>query len=188
MNRSTLVFLVTVCLFALQPGCDHGESPKPAPAASSTPGEPTAAAATGPASTATASSAPATLPVAHAKYPEDLDVDATRDPQTRDKAAQLNAIRPENLKTLKPGDDAIVLVRADKGGGALYGSGPYTLDSSLRRAVVHAGVLEHNELGLVRLKVVKFDGDHLSEPRNGVTPAKWGKYHASFAVEKEKGK
>jgi hypothetical protein len=122
--------------------------------------------------------------VTNAKYPEDLDVDAAHDPQTREKATAMNAIRPENLKTLKPGDEAVVLVRADRGGGALYGSGPYTLDSSLRRVVVHAGVLQHDELGLVRIKVIKFDGDHASEPKNGVTPAKWGKYHASFTVEK----
>jgi hypothetical protein len=99
----------------------------------------------------------------------------------------MNAIRPEGLKALKPGDEVVVLVRADRGGGGLYGSGPYTLDSSLRRAVVHAGVMEHNQLGLVRVKVTKNDGDHPSVPKNGVTPTAWGKYHASYAVDKLDG-
>jgi hypothetical protein len=181
MPRSTLVLLSAISLLALPPGCDRGETPKAAPQADSS-----NAASTSP-TPAVATTAPATRPVANAKYPEDLDVDATRDPQTRAKAGELHAVRPEAMKTLKPGDEAVVLVRADRGGGALYGSGPYTLDSSIRRAVVHAGVLQHDELGLVRIKVIKFDGDHASEPRNGVTPAKWGKYHASFTVDKLAG-
>jgi hypothetical protein len=172
---------IAVASCPLLPGCDQGESPKPAPPTAST-----STTASSPAPSV-ASTAPATQPVANGKYPEDLDVDATRDPRTRGQATAMNAIRPEAMKTLKPGDEAVVLVRADRGGGALYGSGPYTLDSSLRRAVIHAGVLQHNELGLVRIKVIKFDGDHTSEPRNGVTPAKWGKYHASFTVEKVDG-
>ena len=177
-----LVLLSAIPVLALPPGCDRGETPMSAPPTGSTTANPT------PPAPAAATTTPATLPVANAKYPEDLDVDATRDPQTRAKADELHAIRPEAMKTLKPGDEAVVLVRADRGGGGLYGSGPYTLDSSVRRAVVHAGILQHNELGLVRVKVIQFDGDHTSEPRNGVTPAKWGKYHASFTLEKVEGR
>lgn len=178
MKLMHVAISIAIASTPLLAGCDRGETPKPAPPASNS------NAATAAPTPSVPTSAPATRPAAAAvKYPEDRDVDAARDPQTREKATAMNAIRPEGMKTLKPGDEVVVLVRADSG-GALYGSGPYTLDSSLRRAVVHAGVLQHDELGLVRIKVIHFDGDHTSEPKNGITPAKWGKYHASFTVEK----
>jgi hypothetical protein len=119
-----------------------------------------------------------------AKYPEDFDIDPDRDPQIRARAKELNAISPQEVRHLKPGDEVIVLVRGDRGGGTIYGSGPYTLDSSLRKAVVHNGALKDRELGLVRMKVLKHPTTHPSVPANGIVPTAWGEYHTSYTIEK----
>lgn len=117
-------------------------------------------------------------------YPEDLDIDAERDPKIRAKAKELNAIAVAEMKNLKAGDEVIVLVRGDRGGGTIYGSGPYTLDSSIRKAVVHNGAAKDRELVLVRVKVIEHEGEHPSTPANGIVPTKWGPYHTSYTLEK----
>jgi hypothetical protein len=101
----------------------------------------------------------------------------------RERAKELNAISVAEMKNLKVGDEVIVLVRGDKGGGTIYGSGPYTLDSQIRKAVVHNGALADRELGLVRVKVIKHEGEHPSVPANGIAPTAWGPYHTSYTIE-----
>jgi hypothetical protein len=118
------------------------------------------------------------------QFPEDLTVDPDRDPRVRDRAKELGALPVTGMKGLKPGDEVLVLVRADRGGGTIYGSGPYTIDSALRKAVIHAGALKDRELGIVRVKVIKADGDHASVPANGITPTAYGKYHTSYTVQR----
>jgi hypothetical protein len=57
------------------------------------------------------------------------------------------------------------------------------MDSQIRKAVIHAGVLEHGRLGLVRVKVITHEGEHGGAPRNGVITTKYGKYHTSYTIE-----
>lgn len=99
-------------------------------------------------------------------------------------ARDINALAADKLRELKVGEEAIILVRGDAHGGTIYGSGPYTHDSRLSRAVVHAGALQHGELGLVRVRVFQHDGDHPRIEKNGIRPHGWGKYHASYSVER----
>ena len=173
---SCRVAALPVLLFAF--GCDRGDAPGP-------PAPPPPAAQDVSADTAkTNRGRPTTEPVVDRKFPEDLTLDAARDPRVRERARELNAIPVTGMKDLKVGDEVVVLVRADRGGGTIYGSGPYTIDSQIRKAVIHAGALEHQQLGLVRVKVIKHDGEHPSEPRNGITPTKYGKYHTSYTIEK----
>jgi hypothetical protein len=161
--------VVVVSMFTLA-GCDRGDSPAPAPP--STPAPPP-------------TSAPSPEePAAERTFPEDRVVDPQRDPLVHAKAKELNALPVSAMKDLKPGDEVVVIVRADRGGGTIYGSGPYTIDSQIRKAVIHHGALTHGELGLVRVKVVQFDGEHASVPQNGITPTKYGKYHTSYTIEK----
>src|SRR5688572_9424622 len=120
-------FVLSLLSFA---GCDN-EEPAP-PAGTNAAG---AGASTPP---------PATLPMRN--FPEDLTVDAQRDPMIRQRAAEMNAIAVAEMQNLNVGDEVIVLVRGDKGGGTIYGSGPYTLDSQIRKAVVHNGALADREL------------------------------------------
>ena len=172
--------LLAVAALACPVGCDRGNEAASPPA--STPPATTSAQNTPP-QLGTAKP-PTTEPAVDRKFPEDLTIDPDRDPRVRAKAKELNAISVTGMKDLKAGDEVVVLVRADRGGGTIYGSGPYTIDSQLRKAVIHAGALEHQQLGLVRVKVIKFDGEHASEPRNGITPTKYGKYHTSYTIEK----
>lgn len=156
-------------------GCDRNDPvaqapPAPAPASAPAP----ALAPTPP--------PPEALPVRNT--PEDLTVDAERDPRVRERAKEMNAIAVDEMRNLDPDTEVAVLVRGDRGGGTIYGSGPYTLDSQIRKAVVHNGALKDRELGLVRVKVIKHDGDHPSVPKNGIVPTKWGKYHTSYTIEK----
>jgi len=159
---------IMVLVFA---ACGRDESPQPAPPAAAPkveapPGTPPI---------------PTTIPAN--VYPEDLTVDAEREPGVRAKAKELNAVTPQDMKNLKIGDEVVILVRGDRGGGTIYGSGPYTLDSSLRKAVVHAGAVGDKQLGIVRVKVMKHEGEHPSVPANGITPTKWGAYHTSYTLE-----
>jgi hypothetical protein len=185
----TLLPALLVASAVLFAGCDRGEPARPG---SVTPGAAPPAPATPPATPATGAAvepvgAPATPPeTAPARqFPEDLTIDAERDPRVRDRARALNAIPVTGMKGLKVSDEAtIVLVRGDRGGGTIYGSGPYTIDSQIRKAVVHNGALAHRELGVVRVKVIKHDGEHASVPQNGITPTKYGKYHTSYTIER----
>lgn len=178
MDRRNLTCLAAAMSIISLAGCDRGDPPpKTAP--------PPAPAAVQPAPLEAASAKPpSTEPTADRKFPEDLTIDPERDPRVREKAKELKAIPVTGMKDLKVGDEVVVLVRADKGGGTIYGSGPYTIDSQIRKAVIHAGALEHQQLGLVRVKVIKFDGEHASEPLNGITPTRYGKYHTSYTIEK----
>ena len=161
--------LVVFMLFATS--CDRGDGSTAAPQTT----------APAPASTTAPFSE---QPAAERKFAEDLVVDPVRDPLVHAKAKELNALPVTAMKDLKVGDVVVVIVRADRGGGTIYGSGPYTIDSQIRKAVIHNGALQHGQLGLVRVKVVKFDGEHASVPRNGITPTKYGKYHTSYTIEK----
>ena len=163
--------LAGLAVFAFLAGCDS-EEPADPPAQASAGGQAEGGGSTPP---------PTTLP--GRTFPEDLTIDEG-DPQIRERAAQMNAIAVAEMKNLKVGDEVIVLVRGDKGGGTIYGSGPYTLDSQIRKAVVHNGALADRELGLVRVKVIKHEGEHPSVPANGIVPTKWGPYHTSYTIEK----
>jgi len=178
--RFSFMFITLSVLFA---GCDQRKSDDAAPAAPAAPAA-SAASAAAPASAAPAQSATpsaATLPAR--STPEDLDVNPARDPRVRARARELNAIDVAEMRNLKVGDEVVVLVRADRGGGTIYGSGPYTLDSQIRKAVIHAGALKDRELGIVRVKVIRHDAEHPSVPANGIVPTAWGKYHQSYTIE-----
>lgn len=53
--------------------------------------------------------------------------------------------------------------------GSVWGSGPYTLDSTLAAAAVHAGALRPGQAGVVRVRVVASPGGFTGSVRNGVS-------------------
>jgi hypothetical protein len=71
--------------------------------------------------------------------------------------------------------------------GSVWGSGPYTADSSLAAAAVHAGALRPGQSGLVRVGILPGQAAYTGSSRNGVNSAAWGGYHASFMVEAAAG-
>lgn len=69
-------------------------------------------------------------------------------------------------------------------GGTVWGSGPYTDDSSLATAAVHAGVLRPGEVGVVKVTLVPGGDAYQGGERNGVTSRPYGQWGGGFTVER----
>lgn len=67
--------------------------------------------------------------------------------------------------------------------GPVWGSNPYTADSQLARAAVHAGVLRPGESGVVNVTILPGQPAYPGSARNGVTSAPWGGYDLSYRIE-----
>jgi hypothetical protein len=72
-------------------------------------------------------------------------------------------------------------------GGTVWGSDPYTLDSMLGLAAVHAGVLKQGQTGVVRVKILGPLPAFQGSTKNGVTSQPWGPYPGGFTFVKKKG-
>lgn len=93
---------------------------------------------------------------------------------------------PGNLSAYQGqfGQTLVFRVTGNVNGGALWGNGVYTTDSSLAKAAVHAGVLRHGQTGIVKVRLLgaqqAFDGT----TRNGVQSMPFGGYPSSFSVSR----
>src|SRR6185436_1956404 len=54
-------------------------------------------------------------------------------------------------------------------GGSVWGSGPYTDDSTLASAAVHSGALTHGQRGIVRVTILPPNDHYEPSSQNGVT-------------------
>lgn len=70
--------------------------------------------------------------------------------------------------------------------GSCYGTDVYTTDSYIATVAVHAGVLKHDETGVVKLRILPARANFTSTTRNGVTSSSWSNYPASYSVERVK--
>ena len=70
-------------------------------------------------------------------------------------------------------------------GGTVWGSNPYTADSQLARAAVHAGVLKPGESGVVRVTILPGQQSYGGSVKNGVSTSAWGPYGLSFRIAKD---
>ena len=69
--------------------------------------------------------------------------------------------------------------------GPVWGSDPYTLDSMLRVAAVHAGAVEAGEDGVVRVSVVDMSRVIIrGSMRNGIDTMDWGSYPVGYHVSR----
>lgn len=66
--------------------------------------------------------------------------------------------------------------------GAVWGSGPYTLDSSICQAAAHAGVITANGGPVLAVALEGLDS-YDGSLANGVQTSTWGSYDASFMFE-----
>lgn len=62
--------------------------------------------------------------------------------------------------------------------GGLWGSDVYTLDSSLAKAAVHAGILKVGQEGVVKVRIIPSPAGFTGTIRNGVTSSNYGPYPA----------
>ena len=79
---------------------------------------------------------------------------------------------------------ATVEVRCAPGGtpGSVWGSGPYTDDSSICGAAVHTGVITVARGGRVRIRIGPALTSSRGSTRNGVTSLDYGAYPGSYTV------
>lgn len=64
--------------------------------------------------------------------------------------------------------------------GYVYGSGPYTTDSSLAVAAVHAGLLQVGQTGVVMVEILGPQDSFAASDRNGVSTMSWTSYPSAF--------
>ena len=70
----------------------------------------------------------------------------------------------------------IKVTGAAQGSGSVWGSGPYTGDSTLAVAAVHAGAVKVGETKIVKVRLVKDPGGYFSSTANGITTSPYGPY------------
>lgn len=66
--------------------------------------------------------------------------------------------------------------------GSVWGSGPYTTDSAICRAAIHAGVIEDHKGGKVTVKLRPGQGSYAATVAHGVATSPWGSYDSGFEV------
>lgn len=71
---------------------------------------------------------------------------------------------------------------------AVWGSNPYTSDSLLSRAAVHAGVLKTGESGVVQVTILPGLKSYAGSTKNGVTTSGYGPWGSSYRIEKTENK
>ncbi len=70
-----------------------------------------------------------------------------------------------------------------KGSNAnVWGSGPYTLDSSVCNAAVHAGLITRSKGSRVPIEITRGLGQYPGTSKHGVTTSRWAAFHTSFRV------
>lgn len=68
--------------------------------------------------------------------------------------------------------------------GSVWGSNPYTSDSAICVAAVHAGIVNAAG-GWVKVTLESGRPSYTGSTRNGVTTANWGPYDQSYRVSKK---
>lgn len=87
---------------------------------------------------------------------------------------------PANSMSMSPGDG--LTCSCEPGStetGTVWGSGPYTSDSSVCRAALHAGVIDADG-GTLRLRALPGRSGYSASRRNGVETRGWGANGGSF--------
>lgn len=69
----------------------------------------------------------------------------------------------------------------------VFGANPYTTDSGLASAAVHAGVLKLGRTAVVKVTILPGQNTYQGSARNGVTSKSFGYFPASFKVEAVSG-
>lgn len=70
-------------------------------------------------------------------------------------------------------------------GGSVWGTGPYTSDSDIYRAAVHAGVVANGEAGLIKVTLVSTTGtDFAGNTQNGITSTSYASWPNGYRIER----
>lgn len=96
-------------------------------------------------------------------------------------------VQPQNASSWRgtSSGTAIIAVVTGGTGGAVWGGGaatPYTDDSSISTAAVHAGALKSGETGLVAITILPGRSNYTFSTANGVTTKSYGSYDGSYSI------
>lgn len=96
------------------------------------------------------------------------------------------ALGPQNLLQHQNeiGKTFVFKVTANNPGGTIWGTDLYTTDSSLPLAVIHAGVLQPGQTGVVKVTIMPSPPAFIGSTRNGVTSQPFQAYPAAYRVHK----
>ncbi len=67
--------------------------------------------------------------------------------------------------------------------GSVWGMGPYTTDSAICRAAIHAGVIDDSKGGKVTVTLKPGQGSYSATMANGIASSSWGSYDSSFEIK-----
>ncbi|UWZ40026.1 Hsp70 family protein [Dactylosporangium roseum] len=84
--------------------------------------------------------------------------------------------------TAKPGRTIAYQCPANGTIGTVWGSGPYTLDSSVCTAAVHAGYINLADGGRVVIKIVDGQDSYTASTQFGIVTSAWDDYSWSFQI------
>ena len=90
---------------------------------------------------------------------------------------------PANLSSLASGVGTVVSCWCpdSTAGGSVWGTGPYTVDSALCKAAVHAGTVPAGG-GAIWVRITKGEASYAGSTANGVTTSSYGAYGASIII------
>jgi type II secretory pathway pseudopilin PulG len=66
--------------------------------------------------------------------------------------------------------------------GSVWGSGPYTNDSNVGKAAVHAGLITVGQTASIRVCAMPGQSSYTGSTKNGVTTQNWGSWPGSFTL------
>src|SRR5262249_17459604 len=94
-------------------------------------------------------------------------------------------VDPGNLKALEGQIGKTFAVRVTGAlGGSLWGTDIYTTDSTLATAVVHAGLLQPGQTGVIKVTILGPQAVFQGSARNGVSSSAYQAYPGSYRVHK----
>ena len=94
-----------------------------------------------------------------------------------------SALGKKKCTEYKRGDDGIFICDGKCGkNGTVWGSGPYTSDSSVCQAARHAGVIEDS--GIFKVEVVAGQNEYHGSNKNGVDSKNYGSWEKSIVISK----
>lgn len=93
---------------------------------------------------------------------------------------------PGNLSSFSNHSPGAVLyfTVTGKTSGSVWGTGVYTMDSTLAVASVHSGALKAGEEAIVKVTILAGQAKYTGTTQNGVTTGSWGSYDKSYKVER----
>jgi hypothetical protein len=80
------------------------------------------------------------------------------------------------------GKTFVFKVTGNVGGGTIWGTGTYTLDSSLAVAAVHAGALKPGQTGNVKVTIFGAMAGFVGSTQNGVTSSPYANYPGAYQI------